>query len=378
MYIAVSGNLGSGKSTIARGLASEFNCALYPKRSYNTSYVEDLFREPNRWTTEAQISFLVHKHDAIREGMDRSRVFVLDRTFSEEVRVFAERFHEDGVIETRSMELIRKLAADLEARLDPPALVVYCHCPVEVCEERLRARPRNYQSYYPPDHLRKLDAKLQTWLRELGSLPVIPVDTAAVDYRQSEAIRALARDIDMCLTAGLTTQLDLFKAPGQDGHSAERQSGRLVSPQLNAPSLLRKKVIYLAAPFTDRASKRAISAKGAARLFSGEEYVESIPRHYRNQLLAMARAIESHGHDVLLPHRDINRWGSRTLPASQIASRCLAAIEGADAYIGLVGHSFGSHAELGYALGMGKPCIILIAQSLPTSFLAYPVVTHSH
>jgi deoxyadenosine/deoxycytidine kinase len=379
MYIAVSGNLGSGKSTIARGLASEFNCQLYPRSSYDTSYIEDLYREPERWTTEAQISFMVHKHDAIREGMERGRLFVIDRTFSEEVRVFAERFYEDGTIETRSIELIRKLATDLEARLAPPDLIVFCNCPVEVCEQRLQERPRSYQSSYPPDHLRKLDAKLQTWLGEVGTIPVMNVNTVAVDYSQPESVRALARDIDVRLT-GLTAQLDLFAGPAvtwpdQDSQPGERDNGRRVSSALSRPSLFRKKMIYLAAPFTNRASKRNISVRGGASLFSGDEFVESIPRHYRNQLLALARAIERHGFDVLLPHRDINRWGSRALPASQIASRCLTAIESADAYIGLIGNSFGSHTELGYALGMRKPCIILLTDSLPTTFFGLGMAT---
>ena len=368
MYIAVSGNLSSGKSTIARRLANVFNCDYYPRRSYNSSYIEDLFREPGRWSTEAQISFMVHKHDAIRQGIERGRLFVLDRTFEEDVQVFAEHFHDDGAIDARSMELIRQLASDLHSRLEAPALIVYCDCPVQICEERLRERPRTYQRSYPADHLRKLNERLQSWLERQTDVPVIRVATDRVDYRDPVNVAALARDIDMRLRSGQSNQPDLF------GQNAGQTGLPGFDPEFGGPSssgegsLLRPKQVYLAAPFTTRATKREIPSRGTVELFSGMEYSESIPRYYRSQLLALARAIEGHGHNVLLPHRDINRWGSRMLPAGEIATQCLHAVAAADYFVGLIAESFGSHAELGYALGLGKPSLVLVSEANPTSF----------
>lgn len=371
MYIAVSGNLGSGKSTVARGLARAFGCPLYPRKSYDTSYIEDLFREPERWTAEAQISFMVHKYTSIREGMERDRLFLLDRTFGEEVQVFAEKFHEDGAISMRSMELIRQLAADLEARLESPALIVYCDCPVEVCEARLPERQRSYQMSYPPDHLRKLDDRLRVWLRQQADVPVVQIQTHVVDYRDPDEASRLAIQIDRRIRSPTPTiQLDFFAAA-----VSENGEGNDDTSRLSGTSLIRAKRVYLAAPFTDRAKPRDLNLEGEARLFSGPELIESMPRQYKRQLLNLARAIESHGHDVMLPHRDINRWGNRALPASEIASRCLASVETADVFIGLVAQSFGCHTELGYALGLRKPVLILSTSTLPTSFFGAGVAT---
>lgn len=363
MYIAVSGNLGSGKSTVAQGLARAFNYEVYPRRSYNRSYIEDLFREPSRWTTEAQISFMVHKHDEVREDLSRGRLFVLDRTFDEEVEVFAERFHDDGTIDDRSMDLLRRLAVDLRSRLEPPSLIVFCNCPVSVCEARLRERPRSYQDSYPPDHLLMLDRKLDEWIgRDLGD-PVLVIDTDGIDFREHQSIVNLAREIDARLTRARSSQMDMF----DDGPMVSTDGGYV--PQSSAmPSLLRPRQVYLAAPFTARAHRRTLSSPEEAGLFAGVESVESIPTAYRRQLTALARAIQSHGHDVLLPHRDINHWGKRGLPASEIARRCLEAVEVADCFIGLIAESFGSHAELAYALGLGKPALMLVSATEPTSF----------
>lgn len=357
MYIAVSGNLGSGKTTVAQGLAKAFACELYPRRSYNRSYIEDLFREPQRWTTEAQISFMVHKHNEVRQGAERGKLFILDRSFDEEVEVFAERFHNDGIIDDRSMELLRQIAADLRQRLEPPSLIVFCGCPVSMCRDRLEARPRSYQTSYPDDHLQKLDDLLRAWISK-QSIPVLVIDTLATDYRDEVNASELARQIDLRLTGATSGQLDLFSEGAE--------------PSLNStavrPSLLRKRRVYLAAPFTARATMKARVSPNDGYLFDGDGSTEDIPVAYRRRLTALARAIESHGHEVMLPHRDINRWGKRSLPTSEVARRCLTEVAEADCFIGLIAESFGSHAELGYALGLGKPSLILISSSDPTSF----------
>jgi deoxyadenosine/deoxycytidine kinase/nucleoside 2-deoxyribosyltransferase len=362
MYIAVSGNLGSGKSTVAQGLARAFNCEVYPRRSYDKTYIVDLFREPQRWTTEAQISFMVHKHDEIREGLERHKLFVLDRTFDEEVSVFAERFHEDGTIDDRSIALIRQIADDLRDRLKPPSLIVYCDCPVGVCEDRLKVRQRSYQKDYPTGHLSMLAQKLTDWLERQPEGSVVTVDTNAIDFRDERNCVELARQIDALLTRVKSNQLDLFDT-GSPIYAADEHMR-----ESYAPSLLRRRKVYLAAPFTARATKRMLSSPGEEGLFADAESVDNIPTSYRRRLSALARAIEAHGYDVLLPHRDINRWGKRSLPASEIAKRCLDAVAEADCFIGLIAESFGSHAELAYALGLGKPALVLMSATEPTSF----------
>ena len=270
MYIAVSGNLGSGKSTIAQGLGRAFNCEVYPRRSYDKSYIEDLFREPARWTTEAQISFMVHKHDEVRAGLERGRLFVLDRSFDEEVQVFAERFHDDGIIDDRSIDLIRQLASDLGSRLTPPSLIVFCDCPVSVCEARIANRPRSYQASYPPDHLLMLDGKLREWVSRQAEQPVLFVQTDKIDFRQHAALLELARAIDARLANVRSSQMELF---GDGPDFAGKQD--MVLQLASRSSLLRPRQVYLAAPFTARTTKRTLTSPAEAGLFAGAEFARA-------------------------------------------------------------------------------------------------------
>ena len=77
---------------------------------------------------------------------------------------------------------------------------------------------------------------------------------------------------------------------------------------------------------------------------------------------------------MLLPHRDINGWGKRAYPASEIAAKCLDAVAASDFVVALLAESFGSHLELGVALGLNKPSLILAVDKIPQSFFGKGLV----
>jgi deoxyadenosine/deoxycytidine kinase len=381
MYIAVSGNLGSGKTTLAKGLARQFRCPFYPITPYDESYISDLFEQAERWTFEAQASFLLHKYNEIKKGLADGKLFVLDRTIYEDVEVFARKFHDDGVIDARSMELLEGIYRNLLASLPAPSIILWCACPPEICAQRLAQRPRRYQDRYPQDHLAKLDSKLALWLRTISKTPLLQIDTATIDFRQEESIRMLAYQIDQFVRNNREyDQPDLFfPSKADSSHKSSTALFNVVnSPERNQAQfpagLLSRPKVYLAAPFTSMAQKRSLLVTGDQRLFLGDEYIDSVGGPYRKQLANLARAIESHGYRVLLPHRDINAWGKKAYPASEIADKCIEAVAGSDYFVGLIAESFGSHLELGVALGMSKPTLLLFADGIPTSFFGKGVM----
>ena len=99
-----------------------------------------------------------------------------------------------------------------------------------------------------------------------------------------------------------------------------------------------------------------------------------IPRgRYRNALRSLVAALESWNYDVILPHQDINKWGFNNLSHKEIAERCLDAVKHADAFVGLIGDSYGAHTELGVAIGAELPSLVVLLADANTSFFGAAV-----
>ena len=54
MYIAIAGNIGSGKTTLTRILTERYNAKAYLEEC-NNPYIGDFYEDMNRWSFNFQI-----------------------------------------------------------------------------------------------------------------------------------------------------------------------------------------------------------------------------------------------------------------------------------------------------------------------------------
>ena len=57
MYIAIAGNIGSGKTTLTEILTRHYNAKAYYEES-NNPYIGDFYNDMQRWAFHLQIYFL--------------------------------------------------------------------------------------------------------------------------------------------------------------------------------------------------------------------------------------------------------------------------------------------------------------------------------
>ncbi len=117
--------------------------------------------------------------------------------------------------------------------------------------------------------------------------------------------------------------------------------------------------VYLAGPFTAVAA----SASGTIDVHSP----------WRHVLEDTERALVDRGWQVFLPHRDVSDWGLREAPPEQIATECLEAVLRSDCVVAVLGESFGTHVEVGTAIGRNIPIIVIDATEEASSFFGKAV-----
>ena len=105
MYIAIAGNIGSGKTTLTQMLTARYDARSYLEES-NNPYIGDFYEDMNRWSFNLQIYFLGSR---IRQTMEMlSDVsqgdIIQDRTIYEDAYIFASNLHEMGLMATRDIE----------------------------------------------------------------------------------------------------------------------------------------------------------------------------------------------------------------------------------------------------------------------------------
>ena len=389
LLIYVSGNNASGKTTVARALASRLGLSHLPAQSSDASYLPDLFSRPKRWSFEAQAHFLAFKVGLVRHCADTMTNAVIDRSPYEDAEVFARYFREAKRLDSRAYQTYRQLYRTLVDGLPAPDLIIYCQCSLPELQRRIASRSRDYELLYPADHMPLLSALYADWLRRACTVfsgTVFSVDTEAHDFISDDTLLdSLASDV-LYLLHHHRLQLELFSEPEPPPSmfgAAPVFRGtlrRLRSQDVFIPKApLRRPTAYLAAPFTGKATEALPASPPvhdhSSQQFLGDWVLNSAPHGkiqdtaYRAYLESIETLIRGCGYKTFLPHRDINRWGDRQLTPEQGASECTRRVFDSDVLVALPQTSLGTHYEVGLALGYGLPVIVLVPDADATSFI---------
>jgi deoxyadenosine/deoxycytidine kinase len=381
--VAVCGLMGAGKTTLARGIARALDWTYLPEVLPATRYLPDLFTDSHRWAFETQIAFLIYKSRGIRENVDRDHDLVVDRSLAEDSNIFARYFHECGDIDDRSYGTYLALVEHLTASLPPLDAAILCECPLEVARQRIHKRGREFERRYPPGHLERISELYEAWIAAFDDTDVYAVDTFANDVRDPVVAGQVASDLAIILNAqlGQGPQLSLFDSDHHENVFVPALLRALRTSAGRAGTWKRQVIVsqkgdaslpfpsaYIAAPFTSHAIDRE-SVPGL--LFDFQPSTGLIGRgRFRRMLTGIDSALRGLGVTGFLPHRDISKWGKRKITPEQLTELCTAYVREADILVGIPGLSQGSHYELGLAIGISKPVIVIQCNEIPGSFVA--------
>lgn len=189
MYIAIAGNIGSGKTTLTQMLTERYDARSYLEES-NNPYIGDFYEDMNRWSFNLQISFLGSR---IQQTMDMLSEtghgdIIQDRTIYEDAHIFAENLHEMGLMATRDIETYMKIFHLVTALIPKPDLLIYLKASVPTLISQIRKRGREYEMNIDEAYLGRLNDKYNHWIDNLYDGEVLVIDKDHEDFVSDPAV----------------------------------------------------------------------------------------------------------------------------------------------------------------------------------------------
>lgn len=178
LHVAVSGNIGSGKTTLTGLLAKHYGWESHYEDVDGNPYINDFYAEMQRWSFNMQIYYLNNRFNQILEIREGKKGVIQDRTIYEDAFIFAPNLHSMGLMTTRDFETYFSLFNLLDKFVQPPDLLVYLRASVPRLVSQIQSRGREYEEAIRLDYLKRLNERYEAWIStyDKGKLLIIDVD----------------------------------------------------------------------------------------------------------------------------------------------------------------------------------------------------------
>jgi len=178
MHIAIAGNIGSGKTTLAGLLSKHYNWEAHYEDVDDNPYLNDFYDDMQRWSFNLQVYFLNSRLNQILNIRKSGKTVIQDRTIYEDAYIFAPNLHSMGLMSTRDFENYFTLFNLMTSLIQPPDLLVYLRASVPTLVNQIQKRGREYENSIRLDYLKRLNERYEAWIGsyKLGPLLIIDVD----------------------------------------------------------------------------------------------------------------------------------------------------------------------------------------------------------
>ena len=178
MHIAISGNIGSGKTTLTEKLANHFQWEAEFESVENNPYLADFYEDMDRWAFHLQIYFLNSRINQIKRIQKSDKSVVQDRTIYEDAYIFAQNLHVSGHINERDYQNYLSIFNSMIDMVRPPDLLIYLRADIPRLIERIQKRGRDFEDAMRIDYLKNLNSHYEDWIANynLGKLLIIDVN----------------------------------------------------------------------------------------------------------------------------------------------------------------------------------------------------------
>ncbi len=193
IFVAVAGNIGSGKSSLTKLLSEHYGWKAFYESVEDNPYLADFYHDMDRWSFNLQVYFLSKRfndHKRIVEGSDS---VIQDRSIYEDAEIFAKNLHMIGKMDLRDYKNYVELYRVMMQYLKPPDLLIFLDARIETLVKQISQRGRDYEQSIPRAYLEQLSGHYREWITgyKLGPLLVIPSDEVDFVHERGDFNRTL-------------------------------------------------------------------------------------------------------------------------------------------------------------------------------------------
>ena len=182
-YIAIEGNIGAGKTTLAHLLAKKMNARLILEQFADNPFLPKFYENPKLYAFPLELFFMAERYKQLKAMINTNDLFqnvtISDYIFSK-CLLFAK-----VNLPEEEFRLYQKLFDIIQQQLAFPDIVIYLHSSVQKLQKNIRKRNREYEQLIPDEYLFNIQETYTSYIKE-HNIRTLFIDAANADFLGNE------------------------------------------------------------------------------------------------------------------------------------------------------------------------------------------------
>jgi 2-amino-4-hydroxy-6-hydroxymethyldihydropteridine diphosphokinase len=184
-YIAIEGNIGAGKTSLAYKISQDFNAKLILERFADNPFLPKFYEEPQRYAFTLEMSFLADRYQQISD--DLSQLDLFKDFMVSDYDIYKSLIFSKITLPEDEFKLYRKLFYLMYKDIAKPDLYVYLYQNTERLQENIKKRGRDYEQNIDSEYLEKINSGYLEFLKNQSELNVKIIDISEKDFVKNRA-----------------------------------------------------------------------------------------------------------------------------------------------------------------------------------------------
>ena len=183
-FLAIEGNIGAGKTSLARKIAARFGAKLVVEIFEDNVFLPKFYADRERFAFPLELTFLAERYRQAKEDFVQelfSPFLVSDFSISKSL-VFAR-----NTLQQDEYLLFKRLYDIILTSIPKPDIYVYIHSGVERLMRNIRQRGRSYEANMDPAYLATVEEGYRSYMQTLDPARCLFIDVDGMDFVRSEA-----------------------------------------------------------------------------------------------------------------------------------------------------------------------------------------------
>tara|TARA_B100001559_G_scaffold306361_1_gene297506 strand:- start:415 stop:1011 length:597 start_codon:yes stop_codon:yes gene_type:complete len=181
-YIAIEGNIGVGKTTLAKFLSKEFNGSILLEEFTENKFLKEFYKSGN-YSFQMEMQFLIDRSLQMNDFFKNNHQFIFSDFHISKSLIFSKMN-----LDNTSYNIIKNAHLNLFQHFPKPDAVIFIDGSIENIMENIDKRNRSFEKNFKREYLEKLIKNYNSWI-DNQSTPVFRIDSEEIKLTDIEELK---------------------------------------------------------------------------------------------------------------------------------------------------------------------------------------------